>query len=237
MNARSSGSRAVRGRLKAILFDHDGTLVDSEPAHFQMWCEILGAHGVSLSGEEYKRRYAGMPAIANARNFIQSAELAVSPESLVKTKNEATQAYLVRQGFPLMPGVRESIRIFQRSRLQLAVVTAAARVAVLASIHAHAMRDLFSEVVSLDDVDRGKPAPDGYLFALDRLQLSADECIAIEDTEHGVAAAADAGIICLAVPTAMSKDHDFSRAAGTFSCLEDATSWITTRFELCSHGG
>jgi len=218
--------------VKAILFDHDGTLVDSEPVHFQMWCDLLAPHGVSLSQENYRKHHAGMPAISNAQSFVQRNKLTVSAESLADAKQAATQSHLARQGFPLLPGVSDSIALFQRNGMQTAVVTAAARMAVLASLQAHAMEDLFCEIVSLDDVDQGKPAPDGYLFALARLGLGANECIAIEDTEHGVSAAADAGIACLAVPTDMSRHHDFSRATACFDNLAEATQWVVDRYGL-----
>ena len=82
-----------------------------------------------------------------------------------------------------------------------------------ATLRAHALEPLFSLTVSGDDVRNSKPAPDCYLLALDRLGLRAGECMAIEDTEHGLRAAAQAGIECIAVPTGMSRHHDSSRAA------------------------
>jgi len=218
--------------IKAILFDHDGTLVDSEIAHFQMWVEVLKEYGVSLSQQQYKSHYAGIPTPANAVDMVQRFALPVSPESLIAEKNFATQALLSREAFPLMPGAQESIAFFQSCGIQLAVVTGAGREGVDVSIRGHALQGCFSTVVSGDDVAHSKPAADCYLLAMQRLGFSAEQCIAIEDTQNGVIAASSAGITCLAVPNAMSEQHDFSRAAEVFHNLEEATHWIENRFAL-----
>ena len=74
-----------------------------------------------------------------------------------------------------------------------------------------------------------KPSPDCYLLAVANLGLEPEDCVAIEDTEHGVAAAAAAGVACLAVPNEMSKHHDFSRATQVFSDLVSAAAWVRER--------
>ena len=94
------------------------------------------------------------------------------------------------------------------------------------SSHAHSLHEFFETVVSGDDVRQSKPAPDCYLLAIERLGLPASDCIAIEDTEHGVNAATSAGVACLAIPTNMSKHHSFSRATAVFGELRAAASWV-----------
>ncbi|MCJ8338682.1 MAG: HAD family phosphatase [Pseudomonadales bacterium] len=215
--------------IKSILFDHDGTLVDSEIAHFQMWVEILKGYDISLSQQQYKSHYAGIPTPANAVDMVQRFSLPVSAKALIAAKNLATQALLSRQAFPLMAGARESIAFFQSCGLQLAVVTGAGREGVDVSIRGHRLQGCFSTVVSGDDVAHSKPAADCYLLALQRLGLTAAQCIAIEDTENGVIAASSAGITCLAVPNIMSEQHDFSSAAEIFHNLEEATQWVENR--------
>jgi beta-phosphoglucomutase-like phosphatase (HAD superfamily) len=81
-------------------------------------------------------------------------------------------------------------------------------------------------MVSGDDVERSKPAPDCYLAALSRLALAAGECVALEDTETGVRTASVAGIRCIAVPGALSAHQDFSLAAYVATDLRDAASWM-----------
>ena len=218
--------------IKAILFDHDGTLVDSEPTHFQLWAEVLRPYQVSLSEEQYKLHYAGVPTVANAIDIAKRFDLRVNSSILASAKNAATREFLSRSAFPLMPGAQESIEFFISCGLQLAIVTGAGRFGVDATLRAHALGTCFATVVSGDDVRNSKPAPDCYVLAMQRLALNPTECVAIEDTEHGVAAARSAGIACLAVPTPMSEHHCFASAQGTFGSLWEAAQWAASKFSF-----
>lgn len=218
--------------LKAVLFDHDGTLVDSEGVHWQLWQEVLKQYAIDLSESEYKTRYAGVPTPANAIDLVARHALDISPAALSQQKIEATRIHLSRQAYPLMPHALETIRFFREQGAALAVVTGAGREAINATLHAHGLVDSFSVVVTGDDVRNNKPAPDCYLLALERLGIKAKEAIALEDTEHGVRAAAAAGIHCCGVKNAFSETHDFSQAVGTFSNLADAGAWISQTYRF-----
>jgi HAD superfamily hydrolase (TIGR01509 family) len=216
--------------LRAVFFDHDGTLVDSEPIHLALWNAVLEKYRVRLGEPHYRAHYAGMPVRANAEDIVARFSLAVDPLALMAEKNAVTLGYLSRNAFPLMPGVRDAISAFSVLGLRLAVVSATSADRVRATLRAHALEPFFCLAVSSDDVARGKPAPDCYLFALARLGLRAGECIAIEDTEHGLQAALRAGIECIAVPTEMSRQHDFSRAARVADGLADAAAHVRSVF-------
>lgn len=218
--------------LKAILFDHDGTLVDSEAVHCQLWLDVLKPYGVSFSEDDYIRRYSGMPTIANARDLVARFALPVSAEDLSARKIAVAAEFLTHNAFPLMPQARAILDHFAAQGLVLAVVTGAGHDAVRASLRAHGLLERFATVVSCDDVAHSKPAPDCYLLAAQRLGLSPAECIAIEDTEHGLVAAADAGVPCIAIPNAMSAHHDFSRATVILPDLQAARAWVEGRFGI-----
>lgn len=212
--------------LRAVLLDHDGTLVDSEPIHYLVWKDVLARHGFALTEQQYRAHYAGVPTLANALDLVRRFGIAEDPVALAEAKNAATRDHLARSPFPLLPGVREAIEAFAGLGLALAVVTGASAFGVNSTLRAHGLASRFSAVVSGDDVRLSKPAPDCYLQALDRLGVRADECVAIEDTEPGVAAATAAGIRCLAVPTAMSRHHDFSRAAAVLDGMAEAVEHV-----------
>ena len=212
--------------LRAILFDHDGTLVDSEPTHHRLWAQVLSNYGVSLSREQYRLHYAGVPTPANARDVVRRFALPDSPETLAAAKNEATRAYLKSEPFPMMPGALRAIAALHGLGLKLAVVTGAGSEGVKATLAAHQLEKCFSAIVSGDDVRNSKRAPDCYLLALDRLGLRAEECLALEDTEHGVAAAVGAGIRCLALPSPMSSHHDFSRATAVLGGMDESVEYV-----------
>ena len=218
--------------IHAILFDHDGTLVDSETIHCRMWTQVLQSHGVVFSEALYKAHHAGVPTAANAVDIVARFGLPVAADELARAKDAAVTAYLARDVFPLMPGALEAIAFFRRAGLRQAVVTGARRHGVESSLRGHGLAGSFSTVVSADDVPRSKPAPDCYQLALERLGLQPHECVAIEDTEHGVEAAHSAGIDCVAVPHGLSEHHDFGRATAVLRDLYEAVEWITRRYAI-----
>lgn len=212
--------------IKAIFFDHDGTLVDSEPIHYQLWRDVVAAHGVALAEALYRDCYAGIPTADNAVDLVARFAIDATPESLADAKNQATRRFLAQHAFPLMPGVSDLVPWCHGAGLRLAIVTGAGHDGVQSTLRQHSLGDFFETVVSGDDVAHSKPAPDCYLLAVRRLGLLPSECVAIEDTEHGVNAAAAAGVACLAVPNAMSRQHDFSRATAVFNDLAAAAAWL-----------
>lgn len=222
--------------LRAVLFDHDGTLVDSEPVHFRMWVAVLSPYGVALTEQQYKAYYAGVPTQANATDLVRRFRIDATAAQLAQAKNDATKAFLAQRAFPLMPGAQAAIADFHGLGLKLAVVTGAGANGVHTTLRKHALERHFSTVVSGDDVRQSKPAPDCYLLALDRLGLAAADCVAIEDTQHGLEAASAAGLRCLAVPTAMSRHHHFERADAVLDDLSQAQSHVRRLLGLAGQG-
>jgi HAD superfamily hydrolase (TIGR01509 family) len=213
--------------FKAVFFDHDGTLVDSEVVHMAIWQEVLARYDAVLSNEFYADECAGVPTSQTAVVFIEKFKLSLNPAELIMIKREAEALRLARSPYPLMPHTREIVRLFAEQKKTLAVVTGAPTHAAQHSLHAHGLHTYIPRVFSGQDTPRNKPAPDCYLLAMEQLGLKPHECIAFEDTEHGLHAAADANIACFAVPHALSKGQDFSRATAIFSSFEEAMSALS----------
>ena len=199
-------------KLRAVLFDHDGTLVDSEPIHYQLWVQVLRRYGVTISEEVFNSVCAGMPTLANAVDLVKRYNLPVQAENLAEEKHTITKEFLAENAYPLMPGVQKAIQALIEQGLTLAIVTGANQHSVGATVRTYSFDRHFAYVISADDVQKSKPAPDCYLLALEKLGLRPEECLAIEDTEHGLRAASQAGIPCLVLPTELSMNHDFSLA-------------------------
>lgn len=212
--------------LKAVLFDFDGTLVDSEPIHYEIWRQVLGRYGHPLSPQTYRDELAGIPTIDNAALLVQRLGLPVSAIDLSNRKNAAVGEYLAQHSYPLMPQVRESLARLARPGVRLAVVTGSTPDHVLAALDTLGLRASFSAVLSGAEAARNKPYPDVYLAALEHLGLGAHDCIAIEDTEHGLAAASGAGIRCIAIPNEVSARQDFSRASHVAANMAAAIDYI-----------
>jgi HAD superfamily hydrolase (TIGR01509 family) len=207
-------------KFKAVLFDHDGTLVDSEGVHYQLWQSILLQHKVELSSQFYADVCAGVPSAHTAQILIDEFKLDYLAIDLLRDKRAAEQTQLTTAPFPLMPFVREVVEGFARQHKLMAVVTGAPFHAAQRSLTGHDLDVFIPRIFSGQDTPRNKPAPDCYLAALDQLKITAAEAIAFEDTEHGVRAAVDAGITCFAIPHSLSKGQDFSRATAIFDNLQ-----------------
>jgi HAD superfamily hydrolase (TIGR01509 family) len=220
-------SHFVKPSFKAAFFDHDGTLVDSEIVHMAIWQEVLARYNAILSNDFYANECAGVPTSQTAIVFVEKFRLSLTPAELIKIKREAEAIQLAKRPYPLMPHVREIVSLFAEQKKILAVVTGAPTHAAQHSLNAHELNTYIPRIFSGQDTLRNKPAPDCYLQAMEQLGLEPHECIAFEDTEHGVRAAADANITCFAIPHALSKGQDFKRATAVFSSFDEAMKALT----------
>lgn len=199
--------------IHAILFDFDGVLFDTEPLHFDMFREVLRMEGISLAPDAYYARYVGLTDPACFRAVL--ADHGRSPASsetvarLVQCKTELMQASL-RARLPVVPGVRDCVETIA-SRYRTAVASGALREEIALCLELAGMASMFEHVSAAQDVHQGKPAPALYLHALAALNrrsaLRADECVAIEDTPHGIEAAHQAGMRCIAVATTLPESR------------------------------
>ncbi|MGQ0708332.1 MAG: HAD family hydrolase [Rhodoferax sp.] len=221
----------LSGPLRALLLDHDGTLVDSEAAHHLLWNEVLAPYGAAITAQQYERDYAGLPALDNGAQVVRRFGLRASAHDLAQAKFAATRAYLQDRAFPLMPGVSEALAHW-RGRFRLGVVTGARSFAVHNTLGKHGLQEGFECVVSADDVSATKPDPACYRLALQRMGLQPHEALAIEDTAHGVAAAVGAGLACIAIPTPLSASHDFSAACAVLGSMQEAVAWVDREIGL-----
>ncbi|RDV28000.1 HAD family phosphatase [Alteromonas aestuariivivens] len=213
--------RAITKQTKAILFDHDGTLIDSEAVHFGLWSKMLQPYGVELSEDFYCQRMAGVPVEQNALDVVEKYALSVDAKILAANKYQLTRDYLQRSAFPLMPYAKEAMQRCYEAGYALAIVTGGTRAAVEKTFDAYEVREMFSYSVAVEEVLHSKPAPDCYLKAAEALGLEPHNCVAVEDTSHGMQAAVRAGIPCVVIPTNQSREHDFSPAAAKYGSLAE----------------
>ncbi len=214
-------------RLKAVLFDHDGTLVHSEPTHLAMWRKAVEPYGGYVTDEEYWTQLLGVPAEENAEILIALRGLGVDRDTLVAKKLAHTAEYLSHTAFPAVESATKVLTgLFDK--VALALVSGSQRFCIEASLREHGWSHYFGCVVTGDDVTRNKPYPDSYRKALACLNVEPDQCVAIEDTQSGVRAAAAAGIPVIAIRNEFSENHDFSAAVVEVSDLGEACQYIVS---------
>lgn len=195
----------TRGMLRAFFFDFDGTLVDTEPLHLEAFRRVLGPRGITIRDDEYEERYlVGTDRECLERMFVDydRPDLAPERDSLWLEKRRTMDALLT--GAPLFPGARELVT--EAAALgPVAVVTGGLGTQVRSVLERAGLLSLFDHVIAAEDVQRGKPDPEGFRLSRERIRrarlpdLRSSECLAVEDSPAGVRAAKEAGMRVLAV--------------------------------------
>ncbi len=197
--------------LRGILFDFNGVLVDDEPVHLELFQKVLAEEGIELAAEDYYAHYLGFDDRDCLRAALEAAGAEATPEKLarlIERKSGYYQTLVARQGFPAYPGGPELIAQAAAAGLMLGVVSGALRIEVEGALEQLGLRSCFKTVVAADDVELGKPHPEGYRRGLENLNsrrprpprpLAAHEVVAIEDSPAGLEAAAACGLLTLGV--------------------------------------
>lgn len=205
-------------RARALLWDNDGVLVDTEHLFFRATSEIFGGSGIEVTRELYVDY-----AMRHGRSLFElMAARGVGEEEIRRIRSRRDDRYtqLLREGVEVMPGVRETLASLQ-GQLPMAIVTASGR-EHFELIHAGlGLLRHFEFVLADGDYARHKPEPDPYLAAARRLGLDPSDCIAVEDSERGLRAAVAAGMRCLVVPSGFSAGGDFSAADRVLDSASD----------------
>lgn len=192
-------------RIKGVIFDLDGTLIDSEGIHLEAWNKLIENHG-ETPPPHWHDGTVGMPDTF-ARDKMCRLMPAMRPhcDTLVEEKHLVYRALAKEKGKALaFPGVEDRIIRLRDAGIGLAVGTNSVLVNTKATLTASGLIDYFDILVTFDAVENGKPAPDIYLAAAKKLGLSPDECMVLEDSPAGLKAARAAGCMVTALTTSTS---------------------------------
>ncbi|WP_316847754.1 HAD family phosphatase [Pedobacter psychrodurus] len=186
-------------KIKALLFDLDGTLIDSEKFHFDCWNTFLCGYGVAIDFKDWLSNYAGIPLPKNAKTIIDRYKIDEELEGFINRREKITFDGFRSTDIALMPYALEFIQFVYEKGLTLAVVTASPKMDVEAVFERNGLAKYFSVFITRTDVSKSKPDPESYNLCVERLGLEKDECIVFEDTLNGVRSALAAGITCYAI--------------------------------------
>jgi HAD superfamily hydrolase (TIGR01509 family) len=215
----------------AILFDLDGTLVDSERETAEAMARALADHGVAITQADrdfiigrswiaiYDRLAATYPAIRWTR------------DELIEATADAREVVFAEVGVTVLPGARDIARLGDRR----ALVTGSSRREARQMLDFLGLGDAFPVIVAAEDVARSKPAPDGYLAACAALGVEPSRCLAIEDSHAGIAAARAAGCSVIGVRAGNFHGQDQSAADRVVDSLEAITASLLA--DVCNHRG
>jgi HAD superfamily hydrolase (TIGR01509 family) len=193
----SPGTDSVDGVLEAVLFDLDGTIVDTEPYWIDAERELVAEFGGTWS-DDHAHNLVGNPLLVSAEYLREHGGVDLDPVDIVDAMLTRVIASTIRK-VPWRPGAVELLSELRDRDVPCALVTmsyASLAGVVIDRLHANA----FQSVVTGDEVRDGKPHPEAYLTAAERLGVDPERCIAIEDSPTGIASAEAAGCLVVAVP-------------------------------------
>lgn len=183
----------------AVIFDCDGTLVDSMPAHFEAWCDALALYGAGgIFKEDVFLAMGGRPTRDIVVELNSEYDLHLDPEAVAFAKREA---FLKRLDSMTLIDEVAAYAQSLRGKIPMAVASGGSRMVVEKTLHVVGVSDWFDEVVTADDVNEGKPAPDVFLRAAQLLGVVPSKCLVLEDAPAGILAAQRAGMQVIAVPS------------------------------------
>jgi len=183
-------------RIKALLFDLDGTLVDSADANHAAYSRALYEFGVRIAPDEVARAAMGRQWRDFLPPLLREAGVGSDPAAVARRKGELYREMLgeIRVNYALL-----SLAASVRPAMRTVLVTTASAESVHAILHHFDLNNCFDLVITGDDVTRHKPDPEAYRIALESLQLESAECLAFEDSDVGVTSAEAAGIAVVRV--------------------------------------
>lgn len=219
----------IATQLKAIVFDMDGLLADTEPLSYRAWTTMIARdYGVTATDEDehWSAATVGKTGLVVWELIRDRFNLPVElPRDfkLLEDRNRVIYQEILDEGIPPMPGAIAFVHACKAAGLTLGVASSSGMATIQKVLTGLGIIDCFVALTSGKEVPRSKPDPAIYLLACSRLGVDPREAIALEDSGPGVTAAHAAGLRCLAVPSELTVQHDFSRASGIRGSLVGLT--------------
>ena len=211
----------------AVIFDMDGVLIDSFHAHYESWRRMAARAGLNLTLQQFSDSFG-----RTSREIIAALWVANSFDDArlraMDDEKEANFREIISADFPAMPGAIELIDSLYQSGTRLAIGSSGPSANIDLALDTLGVRDRFNAIVTGADVARGKPDPQVFLLAAERLGVAPAACIVIEDAPAGIEAATRAGMAAIALRSTGRERADFSNAelvVNSLSELSHQTIW------------
>jgi len=202
------------GRVRGVIFDMDGLLLDTERIFKQAYQEAAQQHGILLDDGVYEQMI-GLRADASQRVLREHLGPTAPSAAIIESARHCYYMQIEKEGVPLRPGVLEIFDYLEAEKLPAAVATSTHYELALIKLRAVKLIDRIVGVVSGDQVKQGKPAPDIYLAAAELIGLPPQDCLALEDSPPGVVAARKADCVTILVPD-LQAPNEITRSMANF---------------------
>jgi HAD superfamily hydrolase (TIGR01509 family) len=207
--------------FRAVIFDFDGLILDTEGPVYRSWLEVYEAHGEPLPFELWVQIVGSTTTSFHPQHHLEERlGRPLSQEALDRRIGRRTEMILAE---PVLPGIVQHIDAAKSFGLLLGLASSSTRDWVSAHLERLGILDRFDCIRCRDDVPRAKPEPDLYLAVLACLDVDAEEAFAIEDSPNGVLAAKRAGLRCVAIPNPITARLDLSQADLILNSLAEVT--------------
>ena len=225
--------------LKAVIFDFDGVIADSELLHYKALNAVFNRCGVDIPKEVHWEKYLGYSDLDNIEAVNRDYNMGLDDRQIQQLIAEKKIIFdeLVASGSVIIDGVAVFIQRLIDGGIRRAICSGALRSDIDLMLAGSGFADAFEVIVAADDVKHGKPDPEGYLLALDKLNQSSDpvkacECVVVEDSHWGLEAAAAAGMNPVAVTTTYSREDLVPKAQIIVDRLDELS--IKQLYTLCN---
>ncbi len=219
--------------MLTVLWDNDGVLVDTEGLYFQACREVLAGTGIDLTLEEFQdislRRGESV--------FLLAADHGIAADDIMRLRQQRDRVYteLLLSQCPVNDGVETTLQALY-GRVGMGIVTSSRRGHFEAAHAQTAVLRYMDFVLTREDYTHSKPNPEPYLAAMARHGLQPGQCLAVEDSERGLAAATAAGVACVIVLSDWTRDGDFGSAVSVVENIVDVTQIVLRRLEQTRRG-
>lgn len=196
--------------VKAVIFDLDGLLIDSEIISYRTDAELLKKYGYDFSIEEYAADYSGRTGIDNMNRMIERYHLPITNEEGRKFVKMREWEY-VEQGIALKDGAEELLKFLKDHGCKVILASSSTRERAQVTLTKDGVIEYFDDMVFGAEVAHGKPAPDIFLKASEKVGEKPEDCLVLEDSEAGIQAAHAAGIPVICVPDMKTPGEQFQK--------------------------
>jgi len=209
-----------RSRAKAVIWDMDGVIADTALYHFKAWQEVFQRRGVNFTGDDFRRNF-GQRNDTIIRNTL-GEQISQSEIDAIASEKEKTYRKVIGQNIKPLPGAVELIKSLREHRFKIALASSAPIENIRLVTRGLGIDDYFHAVVTGRDVAEGKPSPQGFLLAAQKLGVEPKDCVVIEDAIAGVTACKRAGMQCIAVTNTHPREN-LAEADLIVDTLEEVT--------------
>ncbi|EKD90637.1 MAG: HAD-superfamily hydrolase, subfamily IA, variant 3 [uncultured bacterium] len=186
--------------IEAVIFDHDGVIIDNQPYQGAAWTELFRENGINISEEDISTKIRGRPTLVGLKNFFEDKYTEDQLKELARRKEELYISFFLKD-FKEVSGFSKFARKLHDLRIPMAIATSTTLDLLNITLDKLQLQGLFQVIVSSEDISESKPSPQIYLVTAERLGVTPDKCAIFEDSKSGIESAVAAGSKVILVTT------------------------------------